>query len=193
MSVNMNEYWFRACREIIDRCVAPSMYPSARGMLDSAMRAATAADDKAGGEPLDTGDITGRAGLLTETGWDEWPEPKPKSATHGMNLGQRIAHVGGRITEKDTVEFGSVMAVKALVHHVLRDTHPQPQADVRVPDGYVLVPVKPTREMLMAGEIPTRDIDLGNGTKTLGFGLGASADSIYRRMLAAAPKPKDQS
>lgn len=41
-----------------------------------------------------------------------------------MNLGQRIAHVGGRVTESGTVEFGSVMAVEALVIHVLRDLAP---------------------------------------------------------------------
>lgn len=39
-----------------------------------------------------------------------------------MTLGERIAHVGGRITEDGTVEFGSVMALDALVQHVLRDT-----------------------------------------------------------------------
>lgn len=44
-----------------------------------------------------------------------------KSATYGMNLGQRIKHVGGRVTENQTVEFGSVMAVKALIDHVIRD------------------------------------------------------------------------
>jgi hypothetical protein len=49
-----------------------------------------------------------------------------KSPTFGMNLGQRIAHVGGRVTESLTVEFGSAMAVNALIHHVLRDV-PQPQ------------------------------------------------------------------
>lgn len=43
------------------------------------------------------------------------------SATHGMNLGQRIAHVGGEVTPSLRVEFGSVMAVKALVEQILRD------------------------------------------------------------------------
>ena len=36
----MHEAWFRACREIIDRCVAPDMYPQARVLLDKAMAAA---------------------------------------------------------------------------------------------------------------------------------------------------------
>jgi hypothetical protein len=38
-----------------------------------------------------------------------------------MTLGERIAHVGGHITDGGTVEFGSAMAVDALIKHVLRD------------------------------------------------------------------------
>lgn len=45
--------------------------------------------------------------------------------THGMNLGQRIAHVGGRENAQGYVEFGSPMAVHALIQHVLRDFHRQ--------------------------------------------------------------------
>lgn len=41
--------------------------------------------------------------------------------TKGMNLAQRIAHVGGRINAQGYVEFGSEMAVQALIEHVLRD------------------------------------------------------------------------
>ena len=52
-----------------------------------------------------------------------------KSPTHGMNLGERIAHVGGRTNAAGYVEFGSVMAVSALIDHVLRDSPaPQPAA-----------------------------------------------------------------
>ena len=49
-----------------------------------------------------------------------------KSPTHGMNLGERIAHVGGRTNAAGYMEFGSVMAVSALIDHVLRDS-PAPQ------------------------------------------------------------------
>jgi hypothetical protein len=49
-----------------------------------------------------------------------------KSPTHGMNLDERIAHVGGRTNAAGYVEFGSVMAVSALIDHVLRDS-PAPQ------------------------------------------------------------------
>jgi hypothetical protein len=49
------------------------------------------------------------------------------SATTGMNLGERIKHVGGRENAQGYIEFGSVMAVKALIDHVLRDLHTTPQ------------------------------------------------------------------
>ena len=49
-----------------------------------------------------------------------------KSPTHGMSLDERIAHVGGRTNAAGYVEFGSVMAVSALIDHVLRDS-PAPQ------------------------------------------------------------------
>lgn len=45
-------------------------------------------------------------------------EPSP---TAGMNLGERIAHVGGRTNAAGYIEFGSVMAVDALIKQVLRD------------------------------------------------------------------------
>ena len=50
------------------------------------------------------------------------------SPTHGMNLGERIAHVGGRTNDAGYIEFGSVMAVDALIQHVLRDAQ-SPQKD----------------------------------------------------------------
>src|SRR5690554_1250370 len=63
------------------------------------------------------------------------------SPTSGMNLGQRIQHVGGRETERGTVEFGSVMAVEALVSHVLRDIAVQgePVATIHVDGSFVHV------------------------------------------------------
>ena len=45
-------------------------------------------------------------------------EPSP---TAGMSLGERIAHVGGRTNAQGYIEFGSPMAVNALIQHVLRD------------------------------------------------------------------------
>ncbi|MBU9563064.1 hypothetical protein LGN12_30800 [Burkholderia multivorans] len=46
------------------------------------------------------------------------------TATTGMTLAERIAHVGGHVTEAGCVEFGSAMAVDALIQHVLRDLGP---------------------------------------------------------------------
>ena len=51
-------------------------------------------------------------------------QPKA-SETLGMNLGERIKHVGGRENAQGYIEFGSVMAVEALVCHVLRDVFSQ--------------------------------------------------------------------
>lgn len=45
-------------------------------------------------------------------------EPSP---TAGMNIAQRILHVGGRNNTAGYVEFGSIQAVEALVRQVLRD------------------------------------------------------------------------
>lgn len=48
--------------------------------------------------------------------------PSPLSPTAGMNMAQRILHVGGRNPPGSTyVEFGSIQAVEALVKQVLRD------------------------------------------------------------------------
>lgn len=76
----------------------------------------------------DDGDVTGQAGPLPETGWDEVPEGvfRKPSATAGMNLGERIKHVGGRENAAGYIEFGSVAAVRALVRQYLRDL-PAPQ------------------------------------------------------------------
>ena len=43
------------------------------------------------------------------------------SPTSGMNIAQRILHVGGRNNEAGYIEFGSIQAVEALVFQVLRD------------------------------------------------------------------------
>ena len=43
------------------------------------------------------------------------------SPTAGLNIAQRILHVGGRNNAAGYVEFGSIQAVEALVHQVLRD------------------------------------------------------------------------
>lgn len=52
------------------------------------------------------------------------PEASP---TAGMNIAQRILHVGGRNNAAGYVEFGSIQAVEALVRQVLRDLPAAPQ------------------------------------------------------------------
>lgn len=90
------------------------------------------------------------------------------SPTKCMTLGERIKHVGGRENEAGYIEFGSVMAVHALINHVLRDVS-------TIPDGMALVPVEPTDEMIAAfwGEIRH-----GEPEK-------AAAIEAYKAMLAA--------
>ncbi|MFA5609689.1 MAG: hypothetical protein WDA33_05715 [Alcaligenes sp.] len=53
---------------------------------------------------------------------DDWLAGCP---TRGMTLSQRIAYVGGRENAQGYVEFGSPMAVHALIQHVLHDFHRQ--------------------------------------------------------------------
>lgn len=50
----------------------------------------------------------------------EAPKQEP-SPTAGMNIAQRILHVGGRNNAAGYVEFGSTQAVEALVRQVIRD------------------------------------------------------------------------
>lgn len=50
--------------------------------------------------------------------------PAKPSPTAGMNIAQRILHVGGRNNAAGYVEFGSTQAVEALVRQVLRDLPP---------------------------------------------------------------------
>ena len=58
-------------------------------------------------------------------------DKKADSATKGMTLAERIVHVGGRENAQGYIEFGSPMAVKALIDHVLRDAVPSHD----LPDG----------------------------------------------------------
>ncbi|MCS4508924.1 hypothetical protein [Xylophilus ampelinus] len=57
------------------------------------------------------------------------------SPTSGMNMAQRIQHVGGRNPPGSTyVEFGSIQAVEALVAQVLRD---QKQAEHQIIEAFL--------------------------------------------------------
>jgi hypothetical protein len=58
---------------------------------------------------------------------------RPPSPTAGMNIAQRILHVGGRNNAAGYVEFGSIQAVQALVSQVLRDLPAAPAAPVAAP------------------------------------------------------------
>lgn len=60
------------------------------------------------------------------------------SPTAGMNIAQRILHVGGRNNAAGYVEFGSIQAVEALVRQVLRDLPAAPQQEAQEPVAVVV-------------------------------------------------------
>lgn len=66
-----------------------------------------------------------------------------------------------------------------------------------VPDGWVLVPREPTREMIKSGQGAADDkywLWRGLGERPVGSGLDGMAlyvDAAYRAMLSASPKEAD--
>lgn len=111
--------------EFLNACYPHKTAADAIAALRSALTQRPAAQTE---READDGDITGQSGPLPETGWDEVPEGafRKPSPTAGMNLGERIKHVGGRENAAGYIEFGSVAAVRALVRQYLRDL-PTPQ------------------------------------------------------------------
>lgn len=101
---------------------------------------------------------------------------KQPTPTGGMTLGERIAHVGGRVKEDGIVEFGSVMALDALVQHVLRDTSaaasPAEEAVALTDEGII---------QLFEEKV---DVDL-----EVYHGIAASTVLSFARALLAAPQP----
>jgi len=74
----------------------------------------------------------GAQGDVEYYGLEPWEHDK-QSPTAGMNIAQRILHVGGRNNEAGYVEFGSIQAVEALVRQVLRDLPPHHKATEPAP------------------------------------------------------------
>ena len=62
-----------------------------------------------------------KLGYRWDDGIGDWVGAELASPTAGMNIAQRILHVGGRNNAAGYVEFGSIQAVEALVQQVLRD------------------------------------------------------------------------
>ncbi|HBQ90971.1 MAG TPA: hypothetical protein DD803_16165 [Alcaligenes faecalis] len=103
--------------------------------------------------------------------------------THGMSLGQRIAYVGGRENAQGYVEFGSPMAVHALIQHVLRDFHRQGRVN--------LTPAKQTTDPLQgAADWLVRDCGVSDPAglaNRLGIGYNRAS-----RLVDAARKEPEQ-
>lgn len=68
--------------------------------------------------------LPGGAITALRTALAQQPATGKPSPTHGINLGERIKHVGGRENAQGYIEFGSVMAVSALIKQVIRDMRP---------------------------------------------------------------------
>lgn len=146
-------HWLSAPREYEQgaeepkELAAPILTHAAREQVVSAIRYAVRAATDCGKETDFDPDALVQNAVYALCGPFNKNQPQPqadvqaveKSATHGMNLHQRILHVGGRENAQTYIEFGSVAAVRALVAQVLRDwsdgAHgfampaPQPQAD----------------------------------------------------------------
>lgn len=122
------------------------------------------------------------------------------------------SYVGGGIESmRAALEAVAPMLVSAQTHGMVCEQHPWSEwphddcagpgmpgtaqyealvylaklASARVLDGWQLVPVEPTIEMLMAGRKQTF-------ADMTGAHMGPSAENTYKAMLAAAPKPETE-
>lgn len=96
-------------------------------------------------------------------------EPASASPTAGMNIAQRILHVGGRNNAAGYIEFGSIQAVEALVRQVLRDL---PPADI---------------PLLSDDEIYEMYSETRSDAEMLEF--GREVEAAVRKLLIATPQP----
>lgn len=112
-----------------------------------------------------------------------WP-----SQTMNMSLGQRIEHVGGRVNAQGYIEFGSHMAVHALIMQVLRDVPVKGGAKLVVPDTAILSDALE----LMVKHYPDPDtthVDF----RLLTCNLAEKALALWQKELAQAlPAPAEE-
>lgn len=115
----------------------------------------------------------------------ECGEQPAVSATAGMTLRHRIGHVGGTVGDDGRITFFSAMAVMALIVHYARDT--RPASSTAVPDGFVLVPRRITREMADAWADDDGDV------QTAWTALIAAADARLLTIKSRSPEIPDDS
>lgn len=113
-------------------------------------------------------------------------QPKP-SPTAGMNIAQRILHVGGRNNAAGYVEFGSTQAVEALVRQVLRDLPAPTQQAQGAPID--LAEVDALLSEYRAASLEWHPAPMQADTRTR---YTAAHDAIRARLLAAAPQAEPQ-
>lgn len=118
--------------------------------------------------------------------------PADLSPTAGMNIPQRILHVGGRNNDAGYVEFGSIQAVEALVRQVLRDLQaPAPADSVTAPAGGVdddvnavalaRYKVAPAHESMFHRFA----VVAGDGKQQLYLGREAECENMARKLAGA--------
>lgn len=95
--------------------------------------------------------------------------------------------IRGRVMEKARREgfTGDFVQRMAELDWWIEPLYSRPQLPAGVPDGWQLVPIEPTPEMLRAGFL----------SESEGFDIETPADApglVYRAMLAAAPQPDSQ-
>lgn len=88
-----------------------------------------------------------------------------ESPTKGMTLGQRVAHVGGRINAQGYVEFGSEMAVDALIRQVLRDRSQALEAELAQAKNLTGDLSKIIHDMVVAQQAAWIEWQHGNGAE----------------------------
>lgn len=113
-------------------------------------------------------------------------QPQPETApnpTAGMNMAQRILHVGGRNNAAGYVEFGSIQAVEALVRQVLRDLPKQAEA----------VPCQMTYTPVWKNGVDNLPYQLSNfGCATCGYvGKHDTHPGCKRKQAEVVPQGKD--
>jgi hypothetical protein len=84
--------------------------------------------------------------------------------------------------------------ITGIMRMLQGDAPAQVQAEaVRVPDGWKLVPIKPTAEIVKAGGKARMDDFNRNGTTLSIKDANRVAEAMYRAMIEAAPSTGDQS
>lgn len=111
------------------------------------------------------------------------PRVQEPSPTAGMNIAQRILHVGGRNNAAGYVEFGSIQAVQALVNQVLRDLPASAQEPATAPRQPL------TDDLIAEIDRETDDIEVeSNGAQEFARAIERACAEAWGVTLMGAPE-----